>query len=330
MGKMRFWRWEKYRILLLTFLISGVTLAWFFGHLLDDLQRQAPEYQSQLLAFGRDASGALVIASVIALAIDPAIKKHFIKEIGPEYFWVSKGKDITKPFREAIEGFAAHAEYFRSSIWRIDFSWATDEQVRIDCEVEATGYSTDKDGYRFEPHFWLIPSAPQYTSVHRYLRFRVPGDALIVDLNESEIMELIEGSVTWDKISTQKTGLKDYRITYKKPFIYIKAATIYPNGNLFPCRTRFITERTIFELGGPALGDLLVSISHPNGSSADNLRLATQESKIIVEEQAVAFPGQVAVISWRRPAPAVENPDASEASTSGLLRKIYPFGKGSG
>ncbi|KPI00259.1 hypothetical protein OV450_5177 [Actinobacteria bacterium OV450] len=297
----KFWRWGVWTWCLITLAIGSAAGAAFTKYRAEHSGTQAT--YDFLLIIGSIFEGML-IACVIGLFVDPAFKKHFVRELGPEYFWITKALNIPPNVRRQVEELASRAEYLRRVTWLLDFDWCDDNPRHLVVKVhaDANGYSTSPDGYLFKPHLWIPETtSDHHVSKHTALEFLIPDHDWQVKLKESELDDLAQlsgdqAAERWLSMARTQLEGREPRVPQMATFVIRRDTKLYPSGNLLPLRIRYITTANQFHLVGRALVDLEISFHHATG---ENKKCNARQPNIIEAAPTITFPGQVTVISWR-------------------------------
>jgi hypothetical protein len=74
--------------------------------------------------FTRSVGEALFVSLIIAILVEPSIRRQFARSLGRDLWWVLSSSDAPSEFREAVKTLASLQRYYVACNWELEFSWA--------------------------------------------------------------------------------------------------------------------------------------------------------------------------------------------------------------
>ncbi len=248
---------------------------------------------------------ALVIATVLALLVDPVAQIRFARRWGRDIFWAIFNPRAPETFRDALKDLAAPKGYFRACTYRFTMDWAEASKdvlyVRLDVTLEATVL----DPAGFNPNVVVRALMCHDGSPSRYVHWALRGeDVPSAEFVESELQaagiqdQSPSGHTRLHQESLKYTGTVPQGKTYvvDRTLLMTRWACDYMpfwQGNvvleqLVVVRGNAVLDLnfTVFQLAGPEMSK--EEVKRPDGKTEIWFRL-----------HEVSFPGQSSVLEWR-------------------------------
>jgi hypothetical protein len=259
-------------------------------------------------------SEALLISGILALAVDPYLKKRIQDESGWNAVFTYLNPKAPKSLREEIQELTTFVRYHKKTLWSAHFEWLESAEKKIlsvTLEARNTGIVLGSESYEPSGKPWVLASTSGHKS--EYLRYALscPDHFEWVDLAgpalQAYVVEQSDNSIYLDEAAvvagrsvpsgcsyenTRKTRM------YRQPVGYI------------PLHHGTFGENFQVELSGPALPDIEVTVAHPRREGLlkpDEWRVKSPDALPCRKEFGRVMPGHVTLVSW---SPRVWNPQA--------------------
>lgn len=244
---------------------------------------------------------ALFVSLIIAVLVEPVIRKHFARSLGNDLWWVLSSSEAPDEFRKAVKTLASLKRYYISCTWHLDFRWEerTRDVLRVEISALSYGVNLDAAPYRPPTHLWLMPSAPGYESHYESWEFEVGARALHQQLDRDRLESLRTEQRLWEDIL--KPGLE---ARPGEHFKFSKKSVVYPREPLIPLIHANTALRQEFRFSGPALSDLLIDLRHSGALPQEDLIKPDEQvidadrAEITRVYETITFPGQVTLVAW--------------------------------
>jgi hypothetical protein len=258
----------------------------------------------QAHTFSQAIGEALIVALVVAIAVEPRLLRHFGEEIASKSFWTSFYARAPEEYRNAIQNLARETQFTHAIRWRLSFDWIDDnnhDAIKLTITVLNFRKNCDTNPYKVTPYAFAYESR-----FHKY-----PTKFIAYTIYSESLTRSID--ILLDK-RIQPRYAKDGRLEISdKTEIF----TVQPDQS-FTTETRFatcvdtigyypltVTRPTLcatVQLMGTALNDLFISILHPGSGTlqTNNEGVGTElekQGEIRVGE--VYITGQAVLVSWK-------------------------------
>ncbi len=253
--------------------------------------------------FATGVSEALFVSFVVAKLVDPFIKARFAKELGADLFWALTSVEAPAEFRTAVQKLASLGHYYRSCDWDLAFEWVdeTKQTLSVTISVRCNGVNLDRDGYRPPMRFWIMPSGPPFTSYHTSWSFEIPDLDVRQRLDKGHLEDLMADRRAWDEVISEELV-----VPFKVSYLSFKEGVVSPCGDMIPLISTYTSLKMRYCLHGPAARDLDFALKYTGDQPAETTTGEDHQSGAqTTVVNGTTFPGQVAVVSWSRKAPAV-------------------------
>jgi hypothetical protein len=268
---------------------------------------------------------ALFVSLIIAVLVEPAIRRHFARSLGNDLWWVLSSSDAPEEFRKSVKALASLKRYYISCTWELNLQWEDRAREVLRVRIKARSYGVNLDAAPFRPpaHLWLIPSAPGHESYYNSWEFEVGARAMEQHLNRAELKDLKEQRRSWEE-----TLDVDLEARTGENFKFTKEAILYPRVPLIPLIHVNTALRQEFRFGGSALPDLVIDLRHTGALPEEDL---IKPDEIVIDAdradatrayKTITFPGQVTLITWSL------TPEAQQRAyeESAVIRDDIPTG----
>lgn len=250
-------------------------------------------------------SDAFLVTGVLAILVDPYLKRRMQHESGWSALFGFLNPNAPEGLREALMDLAICERYYTKAAWVLTFSWHNEAEriLAVTMEVTYTGINLDLKAYRPKAKPWVLASTDGLQS--EYLRYSLscPGHIQPVDVRGDDLEPFTaqqdDGSICID------TGrlAAGRAIPTGERFDVVQCARMYRHASGYvPLQHDRYIERVNLTLGGPALKDLDVRISHPREEGrrtpAEWKRLAGSARNPESRAFGRATPGQITLVSW--------------------------------
>lgn len=263
----------------------------------------------------QDLSEAFLITSVLAILVDPYLKRRMQRESGWSALFGYLNPSAPASLRDAMKDLAVCQRYYTKAAWKISFEWH-DQNMKIlsvTLEVTYTGVNIDRDSYHPRNRPWVLASTDGYHS--EYLRYSLncPGHIEPVDVRGDALKEYTvvqdDGS-TYIDVARLASGRV---IPPGAQFDVVHCARMYRHApGYVPLQHDRYIESVPMTLNGPALADLDVRITHPREEGrqvpAEWKRLASSPRNPELHNFGRATPGQITLVTWGPTATRAEAP----------------------
>lgn len=250
-------------------------------------------------------SDAFLITSVLAVLVDPYLKRRMQHESGWSALFGYLNPNAPEGLREALKDLAVCERYFTNAAWTLTFSWRDEARkiIAVTMEVTYTGINIDLKAYRPKGKPWMLASTDDYES--EYLRYSLscPGHIDPVDVRGNDLVPYTtvqdDGSIY---IDTARLA-PGRAIPPGAHFNIVQCARMYRHASGYvPIQHDRYIEKVLLTLTGPALKDLDVRVTHPREEGrripAEWKRLASSQKNPESRNFGRATPGQITLVSW--------------------------------
>jgi hypothetical protein len=250
-------------------------------------------------------SEALVISGLLALIVDPYLKKRIQDESGWNAVFGYLNPHAPSGLRDAIQELATCRQYHKRTHWSAAFAWNDADKaiLTVTLEVRNTGIVLDPEPYKPAGRLWVLASTSGYQS--EYLRYSLscPDNFDSIDLSGEELQQYV---VVLDDRSIyvdEERAVDGREIPPNVSYENLKKARMYrqPIGYI-PLHHGIFGEHLSIELKGPALADLDINVAHPRREGrqlpAEWKRLAGDTANPGTRDFGRVVPGQVTLLSW--------------------------------
>lgn len=266
----------------------------------------------------RDFSEAALVSALLALLVDPYLKRRLQDESGWHALFGFLNPKAPMELREAIRELADCRRYYSATHWTIDYTWHDDARtvLAVTLEVANTGVNIDTKAYKPNGKPWVLASCDGMPTEYLHYSISCPRyftrlDAQGDDLRRHVVVRA-DGSIyvnEGDLVGNRAVPPGESFETFKRTRMFRHTTAYLPIHH-----TQFI-DRLRFTLKGPALQDLEVTISHPREEG----RRHPEEWKYTGAAGPVsrllgrATPGQVTLLWW---SPSATQPAGTSNSTN--------------
>ncbi|SFF87120.1 hypothetical protein SAMN05216251_13338 [Actinacidiphila alni] len=253
----------------------------------------------------RGLSEALLVSGVLALIVDPVLKRRMQDESGWGALFGYLNPDAPASLRDAVGELAKISRYSKSCSWTIDFSWFDESRqvLAVTLDVVNSEVNLDKNPYRPTGKPWVLASTHGFQTEYLQYSLSCPGHFAPLDADRTTLSPVVvtngDGSIYIDLIRLVGNRTVPPGATYDTR----KRARMYRHvSGYVPLHHGIFIESLNMKLSGSALSDLDVTISHPKQKG----RRLPSEWKHRGKEQGSAdsrnfgraTPGQLTLVSW--------------------------------
>lgn len=263
---------------------------------------------------------AFLVALVLALVVDPYVKKRLMREGGYDLFWAAYSPDAPPELRQGLVALLKLRQYYRNVIITIEMEWkdaSLRDALKLKICVVSCGVNLERRGFKPASKKWVLSSPHGGESSYDLWGLSVPSVGQHIVLTKDDFERAMDGGPIAERAEDGTLFICEERmqIEFSIPF-----------------EAEFVTERraTVFRAAddafpivhpGPALvGELRVVGSAEPDLNYDafhaGLLPGTADWKALPNGGRVfpfgsmTFPGQVTMLSWRLKKPSVEvSPD---------------------
>jgi hypothetical protein len=248
---------------------------------------------------------ALVIATVLALLVDPVAQIRFARQWGRDIFWAIFNPRAPDRFRDALKDLAAPKGYFRVCTYRFTMDWAQGSDdvlnVRLDLTVEATVL----DPAGFNPSIVVRALMCHDGSPSRYVHWAFRGeDVQSGEFDESEL----KADGIQEQAPSGHTNLHQAHLNYKglvpQGKTYVVDRTILMTRwkcDYMPFWQGNVVLEQLVIVRGNAVSDLSFSVFQLAGPEMRREEVLRPDGKteIWFRLPIVSFPGQSSILEWK-------------------------------
>ena len=291
-------RWQHWMVLGL-FALLAITLFLF-----PLLVQTPPRIQDLVRAVGE----ALIVAIVVALAVEPRLLRYFGDELATQTFWSSFYSRAPEPYREAVKELASAEQFSVAINWDIELNWADDQMTIIEMLIDCTNHVEHRGSkpHGLQPRTFVYESvSPAYVTKVRSYTSICQGAAFYSDLIKDGIAKIEQARDGRLLIIPARDRQPPY--FYVPPngrYTVITNLTTYVGeAGHFPLVVTRPTLDFTMRLRGTALTDLYLSILHPGrGSIATVTEGPGKElyEKGRIQVGGVFITGQAVMLSWKK------------------------------
>jgi len=270
--------------------------------------RSDPSVPAQARNLAEAVGDALVVAVVVALAVEPRLLRYFGEEIATQTFWSSFYSRAPDPYRKAIRELAGEDQFCVAAAWNIKMEWADSQKAILRLTVD---YVINRENRGSKPH-GLTAGIMMYESAF-------PGrDA---DIKKYEMLcpqscfyaDLLHDGLVRKEHSPDGRLLVRPADDHAPPYFEVPSDQRYTqvvqletyvaaSGHL-PLAVTTPTLQTTIQLTGTALPDLYLSVLNPaEGSITDAVAQGTgsaMAAKGVIQIGDVFITGQAVLLLWR-------------------------------
>lgn len=285
---------------------GGVLLLVAFGASAELIAHNLMPADSWAALLLRGLGEAVLISAMLALIVDPYLKRRLRDESGWEVLFGYLNPMAPKHLREALKELASCKTYNTEVVWTVTFTWVDPEQAILALTIESFSASLnlDRRPQKIDERPWVLASIGGYQS--EYLRYSLscPGYFQPIDLRDAELQPYVE---THDNRSI---SLDDERMAAGRllppgvHFENIRVARMYRHGSGYlPLQHGKFAEKVAVVLKGDALSDLDIIVSIPRRVHQKDLsewrrRAAPPSEHNSRKKLGQVSPGQITLISW--------------------------------
>jgi hypothetical protein len=110
---------------------------------------------------------ALIIAFVVALVVEPYLRKRFVQLVTADAVWGFLNPNSPEEYRRAVGELASSQIIYRVCDWTVTFSWFDHEKkyVKVDITLRALGKNVSSKPAPWGGHSWVLASTrtPDHT-----------------------------------------------------------------------------------------------------------------------------------------------------------------------
>jgi len=261
--------------------------------------------QAQTLS--RAVGEALVVAVVVALAVEPRLLRYFGNEIVSQTFWNAFYSRAPEAYKEAIKELASADKFADHARWKISLDWANEERSVISLTVDYTNFLKN---YSSKPHA-LQPYAFVYdslfsdfpTEVHHYQTICQDSafDSDLIKDGYAQVSHAPDGRL----LLTPKSDSQQpyFRVPAGQRYTIKTKVTTYTGASgHFPLAVVRPTLQFTVQLEGAALSDIYLSLVNPgSGSVRPVVEGAGKDmaKKGVIPVPGVFLTGQAVLLSWK-------------------------------
>jgi hypothetical protein len=258
--------------------------------------------------FSQAVAEALIIAIVVALAVEPRLLSHFGEELASRTFWTSFYSQAPEKYREAVRDLASAHQFTIAAHWALTFDWLDGDKTILKLTSESINHRENRGGKPYPLRIgWFIYDSPfpkltagiiSYTVVCQGAEYYVnPIQDGLAEVQRGEdgrlmILPVEESAASFFRVPP---GLR-YTVA-------TKASTHVPAVGHYPLVMTAPTLSFIIQFSGNALPDLHLSIVKPHLGTVKSLVSGTgsnlQEMGPISSEE-VCLTGQAILLSWAK------------------------------
>jgi hypothetical protein len=248
---------------------------------------------------------ALVIATVLALLVDPVAQIRFARQWGRDVFWAIFNPRAPDRFRDALKDLAAPKGYFRVCTYRFTMDWVPGSDdvlnVRLDLTVEATVL----DPAGFSPSIVVRALMCHDGSPARYVHWAFRGeDVQSGEFDESEL----KADGIQEQSPSGHTNLYQAHLNFKglvpQGKTYVVDRTVLMTRwkyDYLPFWQGNVVLEQLVIVRGDAVSDLNFSVFQLAGPEMQREEVLRPDGKteIWFRLPVVSFPGQSSVLEWK-------------------------------
>jgi hypothetical protein len=248
---------------------------------------------------------ALVIATFLALLVDPVAQIRFARRWGRDLFWAIFNPLAPDKFRDALKELAAPKGYFRICTYRFTMDWADGSHDVLNVRLHVTVEATVLDPAGFNPSIVVRALMCHDGSPSRYVHWAFRGeDVRSAEFDESE---LSAQGIQVQSLSGH-TDLHQEKLNYKgvvpQGKTYVVDRTILMERWKFdylPVYQANVTLEQLVIVRGSAVSDLNCSVYQLAGPEMTREEVIRPDGKMEIwfHLPVVSFPGQASILEWR-------------------------------
>jgi hypothetical protein len=259
----------------------------------------------------RELSGsfgeALIIASLLALLVDPLAQHEFATEWGRDLYWAIFSPDAPQEFREALQSLAAPSGFIRRCVYDIRLTQTrtpSDMTVELQLNVRAEGMVLDRHGFRpTDSVFALARCDGSPSTYHEWSLYGPEIEGAQYSTEELERLGALYVQSSGRTILDQSRlpasmGTVPFRGTYEA---VRKVSTTRRWADFYPLFQNRIVLEQVFMISGDVLDELDISVVQLGGETLDRATEERPDGRAIIRysTKKVAFPGQASLVEWK-------------------------------
>ena len=248
---------------------------------------------------------ALVIATILALLVDPVAQIRFARQWGRDMFWAIFNPRAPDRFRDALKDLTAPKGYFRLCTYRFTMDWAQDSDDVLNVRLDLTLEATVLDPAGFNPNIVVRSLMCHDGSPSRYVRWAFRGEE--VQPGEFDESELNVHGIQ-EQSPSGHTDLYQERLPYKASVpegkTYVIERTVLMSRwkwDFMPFWQGNVVLEQLVILRGDAISDLEFSVFQLAGPEMQREDVPRPDGKkeVWFRLPVVSFPGQSSVLEWK-------------------------------
>lgn len=248
---------------------------------------------------------ALVIATFLALLVDPVAQIRFARRWGRDLFWAIFNPQAPDKFRDALKELAAPKGYFRKCAYSFTLDWADGSHEVLNVRLHVTVEATVLDPAGFSPSIVVRALMCHDGSPSRYVHWAFRGeDVQSAEFDESELnTKGIQVQSLSGHTDLHQENLK-YKGVVPQGKTYVVDRTILMTRWKFdhlPVYQANVTLEQLVIVRGSAVPDLNCSVYQLAGPEMDREDVTRPDGKMELwfHLPVVSFPGQTSVLEWK-------------------------------
>jgi len=247
---------------------------------------------------------ALVIATVLALLVDPVAQIRFARQWGRDVFWAIFNPRAPDKFRDALKDLAAPKGYFRMCTYSFTMDWADASRDVLDVSLHVTVEATVLDPAGFNPCTVVRALMCHDGRSSRYVHWAFRGEEVqSAEFDESEL----SAHGIQIQSSSGHTDFHQERLKYKgvvpqgKTYVVDRTALMTRSKfDYLPVYQSNVALEQLVIVRGTAVPDLHCSVFQLAGPEMIREEVTRPDGKMEIwfHLPVVSFPGQASILEW--------------------------------
>jgi len=261
--------------------------------------------QAQTLS--RAVGEALVVAVVVALAVEPRLLRYFGNEVVSQTFWNAFYSRAPEAYKEAIKELAGADKFAEHARWNVTLDWANEERSVVRLTVDYTNflknYSSKPHGLQPYTFAYDSPFSDFPTEVHHYQTICQDSafDTDLIKDGYAQISHAPDGRLLLTPKSDSQPPY--FRVPAGQRYtIKTKVTTYAGTSGHFPLAVVRPTLQFTVQLEGAALPNLYLSLVNPGSGSVRPVVEGSgneMAGKGAILVPGVFLTGQAVLLSWK-------------------------------